>query len=138
MIEWPRPEHTFTRYSTQALNRRAWVRGLYRSAKGGVVWAQQAAETLAAEGFSVEVIDLRTLLPWDVATVTASVHEAPFTGGFGGELAATISAECFQDLDAPVLRLGGLDMPVPFSKALEEVFMPKARLLDTLRGLLTS
>ena len=113
----------------------------------GVVWALQAAETLAAEGSSVEVIDLRTLLPWDVATVTASVrktskalvlHEAPVTGGFGGEIAATIGAECFQALDAPVLRLGGLDMPVPFSKALEEIFMPKARLLDTLRGLLTS
>jgi 2-oxoisovalerate dehydrogenase E1 component len=113
----------------------------------GVVWALQAAETLATEGFSVEVIDLRTLLPWDIATVTASarktskalvLHEAPITGGFGGEIAATISAECFQDLDAPVLRLGGLDMPVPFSKALEEVFMPKARLLGTLRGLLTS
>jgi 2-oxoisovalerate dehydrogenase E1 component len=113
----------------------------------GVVWALQAAETLAAEGFSVEVIDLRTLLPWDVATVTASVrktskalvlHEAPVTGGFGGEIAATIAAECFRYLDAPVLRLGGLDMPVPFSKALEEVFMPKARLFDTLRGLLTA
>jgi len=93
------------------------------------------------------VIDLRTLLPWDVATVLASVrktskalvlHEAPTTGGFGGEIAATVSSECFQDLDAPVVRLGGLDMPVPFSKALEEIFMPKARLLDTLRRLLTS
>ncbi len=113
----------------------------------GVVWALQAAETLAAEGFSVEVIDLRTLLPWDVATVATSVrktskalvlHEAPVTGGFGGEIATTISAECFQDLDAAVVRLGGLDMPVPFSKALEEIFMPKARLLDTLRGLLTA
>lgn len=113
----------------------------------GVVWALQAAETLAEEGFSVEVIDLRTLLPWDVATVTASVrktskalvlHEAPVTGGFGGEIAATLSAECFQDLDAPVLRLGGLDMPVPFSKALEEIFMPKGRLLDSLRSLLNS
>ena len=113
----------------------------------GVVWAGQAAETLAADGFSVEVIDLRTLLPWDVATVLDSVrktskalvlHEAPVSGGFGAEIAATISSECFQDLDAPVSRLGGLDMPVPFSKALEEIFMPKARLLDTLRRLLAS
>ena len=113
----------------------------------GVVWAVQAAERLAAEGFSVEVIDLRTLLPWDVATVAASVrktskaivlHEAPVTGGFGAEIAATVSKECFRDLDAPVERVGGLDMPVPFSKALEEIFMPKARLLDTLRRLLTT
>ncbi len=113
----------------------------------GSVWAGQAAEALAAEGFSIEVIDLRTLLPWDVATVAASVrktakalvlHEAPVTGGFGAEIAATLSRECFEDLDAPVERLGGLDMPVPFSKALEEIFMPKARLLDTLRRLLTA
>jgi pyruvate/2-oxoglutarate/acetoin dehydrogenase E1 component len=113
----------------------------------GVVWAGQAAETLAAEGFSVEVIDLRTLLPWDVTAVAASVrktskalvlHEAPVTGGFGAEIAATLATECFQDLDAPVVRLGGLDMPVPFSKALEEIFMPKGRLLDALRRLLTA
>jgi 2-oxoisovalerate dehydrogenase E1 component len=113
----------------------------------GVVWALHAAQTLAEEGLSVEVIDLRTLLPWDVATVADSVrktskalvlHEAPVTGGFGGEIAATLALECFQDLDAPVMRLGGLDMPVPFSKALEEIFMPKARLLDSLRRLLAA
>ena len=93
------------------------------------------------------MIDLRTLLPWDVATVAASVrktskaivlHEAPVTGGFGAEIAATLSRECFRDLDAPVERVGGLDMPVPFSRALEEIFMPKARLLDTLSRLLTT
>jgi 2-oxoisovalerate dehydrogenase E1 component len=113
----------------------------------GVVWAVQAAEKLAAEGFSVEIIDLRTLLPWDVATAAASVrktskalvlHEAPVTGGFGAEVAATLARECFRDLDAPVERVGGLDMPVPFSKALEEIFMPKARLLEALRRLTTA
>jgi 2-oxoisovalerate dehydrogenase E1 component len=113
----------------------------------GVVWALAAAENLAAEGWSVEVIDLRTLLPWDVATVAASVrktskalvlHEAPTTGGFGAEIAATISRECFRDLDAPVERLGGLDMPVPFSRHLEDIFMPKGRLLEALRTLLAS
>ena len=66
------------------------------------------------------------------------LHEAPVTGGFGAEVAATIAKECFQDLDAPVERLGGLDIPVPFSKKLEELFMPKARLTATLRTLLTS
>jgi pyruvate/2-oxoglutarate/acetoin dehydrogenase E1 component len=91
------------------------------------------------------VIDLRTLLPWDRETVLSSVrktgralvlHEAPTTGGFGGELAAVIGAEAFDALDAPVSRLGALDTPVPFSKALEEVFSPRARLLPALRELL--
>jgi len=112
----------------------------------GVFWATQAAEKLSAEGVSIEVVDLRTLIPWDLATAAASVrktskalvlHEAPVTGGFGAEIAATLSRECFRDLDAPIERLGGLDMPVPFSKALEEIFMPKARLLDALRRLVT-
>jgi len=113
----------------------------------GVPWAAHAAERLSAEGLSIEVVDLRTLIPWDVETVASSVrktskalvlHEAPVTGGFGAEIAATLSRVCYQDLDAPVERLGGLDMPVPFSKALEEIFMPKARLLDALRRLVTS
>jgi 2-oxoisovalerate dehydrogenase E1 component len=113
----------------------------------GVAWAAQAASQLADEGLSIEVIDLRTLLPWDVETVSASVkktskalvlHEAPVTGGFGAEVAATISGECFRDLDAAVVRLGGLDMPVPFSKALEEIYMPKARLVAALRRLVTA
>ena len=113
----------------------------------GVSWASQTASQLADDGISIEVIDLRTLLPWDVETVSASVkktskalvlHEAPVTGGFGAEIAATVSRECFRDLDAPVERLGGLDMPVPFSKALEEIYMPKARLAAALRRLVTA
>jgi 2-oxoisovalerate dehydrogenase E1 component len=111
----------------------------------GVSWALEAAERLAAEGTSIEVIDLRTLLPWDRETVLASVrktgrglvlHEAPTTGGFGAELAAVIAHEGFDWLDAPVARLGALDTPVPFSKALEEVFSPRGRLLPALRELL--
>ena len=113
----------------------------------GAVWAGQAAATLAGEGYEIEVIDLRTLLPWDAPAVFASVrktskalvlHEAPTTGGFGAELAASIAHHCFGDLDAPVERLGGLDIPVPFSKALEEIYMPKARLVDALWRLVTS
>src|SRR5262249_26852008 len=113
----------------------------------GVVWAMEAAEKLAVEGHDVEVVDLRTLIPWDVETVIASVrktskalvlHEAPVTGGFGAEIAATIARVCFQDLDAPVERLGGLDIPVPFSKKLEDLFMPKARLTLAPRTLLAS
>ncbi len=111
----------------------------------GVPWALDAASTLAAEGHEIEVIDLRSLLPWDVDRVLTSVrrtsralvlHEAPSTGGFGGEIAATIGREAFEWLDAPVSRLGALDMPIPFSKALEEIFSPKARLLSALRELL--
>jgi 2-oxoisovalerate dehydrogenase E1 component len=111
----------------------------------GVSWALEAAERMAADGRSIEVIDLRTLLPWDRETVLRSVrktgralvlHEAPTTGGFGGELAAVIGAEAFDALDAPVSRLGALDTPVPFSKALEEVFSPRGRLLPALSALL--
>ena len=111
----------------------------------GLTWALEAAETLAGEGREIEVMDLRSLVPWDVAAVLGSVrrtgrvlvlHEAPLAGGFGAEVAAVIGREAFEWLDAPVARLGGLDTPVPFSKALEEVFMPKGRLLPALRDLL--
>jgi 2-oxoisovalerate dehydrogenase E1 component len=111
----------------------------------GVSWAIAAAETLAQEEIALEVIDLRTLLPWDEATVLASVkrttravvlHEAPLTGGFGGEIAATIGARAFASLDAPVARVGGLDMPVPFSKALEAIYSPHTRLLPAIRDVL--
>jgi 2-oxoisovalerate dehydrogenase E1 component len=110
-----------------------------------VAWALEAAEALAAEGRRVEVVDLRSLLPWDRETVIGSVrktgralvlHEAPATGGFGGELAAVIGREAFEWLDAPVARLAALDMPIPFSKALEEVYSPRSRVLPALRELL--
>ncbi len=111
----------------------------------GVLWALEAAERLAADGTSVEVVDLRTLQPWDVETVVASarrtgrvlvLHEAPLTGGFGGEIAATIGSIAFEWLDAPVQRLAALDTPIPFSKKLEELFMPRSRLVDALKALI--
>jgi 2-oxoisovalerate dehydrogenase E1 component len=111
----------------------------------GVGWALDAAAALAGEGRSIEVIDLRSLLPWDREAVLASVkktgralvlHEAPSTGGFGAELAAVIGREVFDWLDAPVARLGALDTPVPFSRSLEEIFSPKGRLQSALRELL--
>jgi 2-oxoisovalerate dehydrogenase E1 component len=111
----------------------------------GVHWALEAASVLEAEGRAIEVVDLRTLLPWDVETVVSSIrrttralvlHEAPLTGGFGGEIAATIGTAAFEWLDAPVARLGALDTPVPFSKALEEMSSPRTRLLPALRELL--
>ncbi len=94
----------------------------------------QAAETVAGEGINAEVVDLRTLLPLDKTTVLDSVrrtskalivHEANLTGGFGAELAAIIADEAFVDLDAPIRRLGGPDVPaVPFSHPLQDWFMP--------------
>ena len=111
----------------------------------GVAWALEAATATAPDGISIEVIDLRTLLPWDRERVLESVrktsraivlHEAPTTGGFGGEIAAAIAEDAFAWLDAPVTRVGGLDMPVPFSKALEEIYSPKGRLVGAIRNVL--
>lgn len=94
----------------------------------------QAAEKLAGEGVDVEVVDLRTLYPVDRQTVLESVsktgkalivHEDNLTGGYGGEIAAIIAEEAFTDLDAPVRRLCGPDVPaVPFSHPLQDWFMP--------------
>ena len=96
--------------------------------------ALQAAEEVAKEGVSVEVVDLRTLKPLDTETVLASVrktgkalvvHEDNLTGGFGAEVAAIIAQEAFEHLDGPVTRLAGPDVPaIPFSPPLEEAFIP--------------
>ena len=112
----------------------------------GVRWALEAASVLADDGGGeVEVIDLRSLRPWDTATVLASVertgralvlHEAPQTGGFGGELAAVIAERCFAHLDAPVVRVGSTDTPVPFSRRLEALHSARGRLVPALRALL--
>ena len=111
----------------------------------GVAWALEAAAELAREDREVEVVDLRSLLPWDVGAVVRSVrktgrclvlHEAPLTGGYGGEVAASVGREAFEWLDAPVARLGALDTPIPFARALEAQFSPKDRLLPALRELM--
>jgi 2-oxoisovalerate dehydrogenase E1 component beta subunit len=94
-----------------------------------------AAEELAGEGIDVEVVDLRSLKPLDRETVLASarktgkiaiVHEAYRTGGMGGELAALISEEAFEWLDAPLVRVTAPDTPVPYSAGLEDAFRPNA------------
>lgn len=97
--------------------------------------ALEAAETLAQEGISVEVVDPRTLKPLDAGPIVDSVkktgrvlivHEACKTGGFGGELAAVIAeSEAFDYLDAPIRRLAGLDMPVPYNRDLERRMVPQ-------------
>ncbi len=112
----------------------------------GVGWAVGAADALATEGAGeVEVIDLRSLRPWDRELVLDSVrrtsralvlHEAALTGGVGGEIAATIADEAFMHLDAPVKRVGGLDAPIPFAPTLEAVWSADSRLLPALRDLL--
>jgi len=106
----------------------------------GVHWALEAAEEWSTRGVEIEVIDLRTLVPWDREAVLASVrktsrliilHEASRTGGFGGEIAAEVTEMAFEHLDAPPMRIGGADLPIAFSKAIEEeVYSAKAR-LDT-------
>jgi pyruvate/2-oxoglutarate/acetoin dehydrogenase E1 component len=100
-----------------------------------VMRALEAAEKLVAEGIDVEVIDPRTLKPLDVETIVRSVsktgrvlivHEAPLTGGFGGELAAVIAgSEAFDYLDAPIHRLGGRDIPIPYNRTLERATVPQ-------------
>jgi 2-oxoisovalerate dehydrogenase E1 component beta subunit len=102
---------------------------------GAMVYtADEASRRLEREGVSVEIVDLRTLIPWDREAVLESVrkcskvlvlHEDTRTGGFGGEIAATIAEEAFEDLDAPIRRLAAPDTPVPFSPPLEKAFIPQ-------------
>ena len=103
---------------------------------GSGVWiALEAADKLAEEGASVEVVDLRTLVPLDRETVCASVkktskalllHEDTRTGGMAGELAATITESVFEYLDGPIVRVTAPDTPVPYSPPLEDAFLPNA------------
>jgi len=93
-----------------------------------------AARKMEERGVSVEVIDLRTIIPWDRETVIASVkktgkvlvvHEDTITGGFGGEIVSVIADECFQWLDAPIKRVAAKDAPIPFAPALENAVLPQ-------------
>jgi pyruvate dehydrogenase E1 component beta subunit len=95
----------------------------------------EAADALGGEGVSIEVVDLRTIVPWDKQAVLDSavktgrvlvVCEAHHTASFGAEVAATVAEEVFTDLDAPVARLSGLDTPVPAHPAMEAAYLPDA------------
>ena len=99
-----------------------------------VLFSLQAADELAKEGIDVEVIDLRSLVPLDWETIAASVkkthrvvvvQEAPKRGGFGGEIAAQVMEELFDELDAPVERVAGMNVVPPFSPALEDHIYPR-------------
>ncbi|MAF27159.1 MAG: alpha-ketoacid dehydrogenase subunit beta [Gemmatimonadota bacterium] len=107
--------------------------------------ALEAADLLAAEGISIEVVDLRTLLPIDEDALLATArrtnkviiyHEAQRTGGIGGELSAILAERCFDSLDGPVVRVTAPDTPVPFSPPLEEAYLPGvADLVEAARQL---
>jgi len=108
----------------------------------GVHWAMEALDE--NKNIQADLIDLRSLLPWDKETVLESVkrtgkviifHEDTLTGGIGGEIAAEISSACFQWLDAPVMRCGSLDTAVPMSNHLEWNFLPRDRFKQMLKQL---
>jgi 2-oxoisovalerate dehydrogenase E1 component len=107
----------------------------------GVQWALEACKNL---NIQAEIVDLRTLLPWDKEAVKTAVektgkvmvlHEDTLTGGIGAEIAAWISEHCFTALDAPVKRIGSLDTPVPLAKDLEDKFLGREQLERGLREL---
>ncbi|WP_339880434.1 dehydrogenase E1 component subunit alpha/beta [uncultured Algoriphagus sp.] len=107
----------------------------------GVHWALKATEEL---GLSADILDLRTLLPWDSEAVKTTVkktgkviflQEDCLTGGIGAEICAWISEQCFEYLDAPIMREGSLDTPVPFASTLEKQFLPIGRFKKKLEEL---
>jgi 2-oxoisovalerate dehydrogenase E1 component len=108
----------------------------------GVQWAINACAALNIEA---EIIDLRVLVPLDYETIEQTVrktgkvlilHEDTLFGGIGGEIAAWISEHLFEALDAPVMRVASLDMPIPFAQSLEKIFLPEARLRVALEKLI--
>eukprot|EP00798_Chlamydomonas_sp_ICE-L_P030634 gene30634-35647_t len=106
-----------------------------------LVLEQAAQQVREQDGISCEVIDLRTLIPWDVSAVVDSVnktgrlivsHEAPVTSGFGAEVVATISRNCFLRLEAPPTRVCGLDTPFPL--VFEPIYLPSVpKLIHAIR-----
>ena len=107
----------------------------------GVRWALQTCQDL---GVSADILDLRTLLPWDQEAVRRTVekngrvlilHEDTMTGGIGGEIAAWIGENCFEHLDAPVRRVASLDTAIPFAPPLEAAFLPQQRLREQVQAL---
>lgn len=110
----------------------------------GVHWSKEVMESLPE--IKADIVDLRTLLPWDKEAVKTTVaktgkvlflHEDCLTGGIGAEITAWIAEHCFEDLDAPVMREGSLDTAVPFSPKLEQNFLPKGRLQEKIKKLVS-
>jgi 2-oxoisovalerate dehydrogenase E1 component len=110
----------------------------------GVHWAMEILNEM--NGVDADVLDLRTLLPWDKDAVMRSVektnrviilHEDTLTGGVGAEISAWICEHCFQHLDTPVKRVAGLDTPIPFAPTLEQNFLPGGRLRAAIEEVLS-
>jgi 2-oxoisovalerate dehydrogenase E1 component len=108
----------------------------------GVHWALEIIQSM---NVSADILDLRTLLPWDKEAVEETVkktsrvlilHEDTLTGGVGAEISAWINEHCFQYLDAPVIREASLDTAIPFAPTLEQNFLPKGRLKSRIEELL--
>ena len=108
----------------------------------GVHWCQEVIQEM---NLDATLLDLRSLLPWDKEAVAQTVkatgkviivHEDTLEGGIGGEISAWIGEHCFKNLDAPVMRVGSLDTPIPFNADLELNFMGKARLKEKVEALL--
>ena len=109
----------------------------------GVHWAKEVIDSM--DDVRADILDLRSLLPWDKDAVERSVkktnraiifHEDTLTGGVGAEISAWISEHCFNYLDAPVMRVASLDTPIPFAPTLERNFLPKGRLKDQIEALM--
>ena len=109
----------------------------------GVHWATEVMASLPE--LTADILDLRTLLPWDKEAITDTVmktnrvlilHEDTLMGGIGGEIAAWICEHLFTHLDAPVLRVASLDTPIPFAPTLENNFLPKERLQEKIEELI--
>ena len=109
----------------------------------GVHWAREVMATLGH--IHADILDLRTLLPWDKEAVASTVqktnrviilHEDTLTGGVGAEISAWINENCFNYLDAPVIRVASLDTPIPFAPTLESNFLPVGRLKNRIEELM--
>jgi len=112
----------------------------------GIHWALDVAKKLERDNINLEVVDLRSLLPWDKETVKQSVlktnrvlilHEANMTGGVGSEISAYVAEHCFEYLDAPVVRVASIDTPVPFASKIEkEIYLPINKIEQKIKELL--
>ena len=108
----------------------------------GVHWATKMVEEM---NIDADIIDLRTLAPLDYDAINETVkkthrvillHEDVAVGGIGGELSAYISEHLFEYLDAPIMRVAGLDMPIPFAPTLEALYLPQQRLKEALEKIM--
>jgi pyruvate dehydrogenase E1 component beta subunit len=143
----PVPEEEYTLPLGQADVKRAGQDVTLISLSRTVLHALEAAEAVAQEGISVEVIDLRCTVPLDLEAILASVrrtgrlviaHEAHRRLGIGAEIAALVQEHAFDYLDAPIQRVGAMDVPIPYSPPLESQVLPgKDHIIEAIRKAVT-